>query len=59
MKTTLCNLYTKHAFCHNYIFGYVENGKVYAAYTTAAALPAVVKQSKPRKRLLNPLQRRL
>ena len=43
MKATLCNLYTKHAYCHNYIFGYVENGKVYAAYTTASALPAVVK----------------
>lgn len=53
MKNTLVNIYTKHAYAHNYIFGIVKKNhgirRVYACYTTAAALPEIAELDKDRK----------
>lgn len=38
MLKNLFSIYERHAYTHNYIMGFVENGKVYMAFTTSAVV---------------------
>jgi len=42
MLKNLFSIYERHAYTHNYIMGYTENGKVYMALTTSAVVADVL-----------------